>query len=456
MLDLAHGLDSCAFGYRGVLLDFGDPSLRASLHALPSARLLGQGSGDVVEREGATWLRVRSRSLAARFYWPAVGVIAPDANVVVEGRVRGAVARAVGVSIDGKNIGVWTLAKDDARVLVARASSPVTLAPGGHELALRFVGGPRSSGEVLAEVDWVHVGASAAGAETYAAPTREDVAIDQTEGDQSLRAVSLRSPGFIRCSGWIPANATLEVSLATAGGGDADVEAYLLRDRRAPVMLGSAHIAGDAGRWVPWSVPVTGVDGAGALISIELVATRAGEGTRVLLGRPEIVASGPSPDAAMTAARSAVLVVLGSTSSSALSPWGGPHPVPELARLASSGTTFTTNRASSSLANSVVASMLTGLSPRVHGLDDPDARLPSGPVMVQEACRQGGIATAMFTANPTTGAAFGFARGWDTFVSESPLEDSPATRVVDDAAEWITAHKASRFFVVVHARGGHP
>ena len=62
----------------------------------------------------------------------------------------------------------------------------------------------------------------------------------------------------------------------------------------------------------------------------------------------------------------------------------------------------------------------------------------------------------MFTANPTTGAAFGFDRGWDTFVAHDPLENVPATVVFDEAAQWIDAHKAGRFLLVVHARGGHP
>jgi arylsulfatase A-like enzyme len=163
-----------------------------------------------------------------------------------------------------------------------------------------------------------------------------------------------------------------------------------------------------------------------------------------------VVAPAPS------VARGVVLVVLGITPAKALGPWGGAHAVPELSALAAGGTTFLANRASSSLANAVVGSMLTGLSPLAHGLDDADARLPDDVVMVQEACRQGGVATAMFTANPTTSAPFGFARGWDTFVAHDPLEDAPSTRVFDDAAAWIDAHKGGRFFVVVHARGGHP
>ena len=194
-----------------------------------------------------------------------------------------------------------------------------------------------------------------------------------------MRALSMRAPGFARCSGWIPSNATLEASLATVGGSDADVEALLLRDRRAPVVLGTAHVGGGAAGWTPWSVPVAGLEGRGGLASIELVVQHAGKGTRVLLGEPRIVAAEPSSVASPPTTRGVLIVVLGSTSSKALAPWGGPRAVPELAGLAAEGTTFAANRASSSLANAVVASMLTGLSPRTHGLDDPDARLPDTP-----------------------------------------------------------------------------
>ena len=455
VLDVTHDLDECTFGHRGVLLDFGDPSMRASLRPGGVARLLARAPDEEVEHEGATWLRVRSRSLAATFYWPAMASSTSEANVYVEARIRGGTAHSVGLTVDGKLVGAWSLGKGDTRVMVARAATPVTLAPGGHELSLRFVGGARSGAEPLADIDWVHIGTGEPG-EPYSAPTRADAIVDAMVGDRSERAVSLRAPGFVRCSAWIPANATLEVSLATAGGSDADVEALLVRDRRAPIVLGTAHVVGDAPAWVPWSVPVAGIEGAGALASIELVVLRADTGTRVLLGGLRVIASPESSTAEPAAARSLVLVVSGSTSARALAPWGGPHLAPELTREASAGTAFEANRASSSLANSVVASMLTGLPPLLHGLDDAEARLPDAPVMVQEACRQGGIATAMFTANPTTGATFGFARGWDTFVEQDPLEDAPATRVFDDAAAWVEAHKATRFFVVVHARGGHP
>jgi arylsulfatase A-like enzyme len=449
LLDMARDLDGCALGHRGVLLDFGDASMRRDLH--PGA--LVRSDDEDVEHEGATWLRVRSRSLTATFYWPGIPGELAEANAFVEARIRGVSARSAAVAIDGKPVGSFSLGKGDARVVVAKGGGPLTL--GAHELELRFVGGSRSQGEPLAEVDWVHVGTGDTG-EPYAAPTRADVLRDATAGGRSLRALALKAPGFVRCSGWVPANATLETSLSTMGGGDAEVEARLVRDRKPPVVLGTAHVAAGGANWAAWTVPVTGLDGNGALGAIELVATRAGKGTRVLLGEPRLVAAESVTAGPVEAAKAVVLVVLGATAPKSLAPWGGPHASPELVRFAAAGATFEAHRASSSLASSVVASILTGLPPRVHGVDDPDARLPAGATTLQEACRQGGAATAMFTANPTTGAAFGFDRGWDTFVAHDPVETAPAVKVFDEAAAWIDAHKGERFFVVVHARGGHP
>jgi hypothetical protein len=448
-MDFVRDLDGCALGHRGVLIDFGDPSTQSSLY--PGS--LAHGDTEAVEHEGATWLRVRSRTLTVSFTWPPGEP--SDQNAYVEARVRGLASRAVAIALDGKPIGSWTLARSEARIAFARAATPVTLGAGGHELLLRFIGGPRSGDEPLAELDWIHVGTGEQG-DPYAAPTRTDVVRQATAGSRSMPALSLHAPGFVRCSGWVPASATLQASLSTTGGGEAQVEARLLRDRRSPLVLGAARASASVTGWSPWVVPITGLDAPGGLASIELAVTSASKGTRLLVGDPRIVATGASPVEGPPPVRGVVLVVLGSTSAKSLAPWSGPLAVPELGRLAASGTTFLQNRAPTSLANAVVASMLTGLGPRAHGVDDPGARLGRTPVTVQEACRQGGATTAMFTANPTTGAAFGFDRGWDTFVAHDPLEAVPATRVFEDAGAWIEAHKNERFFVVVHARGGHP
>jgi len=100
--------------------------------------------------------------------------------------------------------------------------------------------------------------------------------------------------------------------------------------------------------------------------------------------------------------------------------------------------------------------MLTGLSPREHSASDADAVLSPNVFTIAEAARQAGVVTAMFTANPTTTAPYGFSRGWETFVARLPGEDAAATGIFDDVAKWLEEHKNDRFFLVLHARGGHP
>jgi arylsulfatase A-like enzyme len=455
VVDMTLSVDRCSFGHKGVLIDVGDPSTKSGLH--PGS--LRSGPDEWVERQGASWLRVHSRVLSMAFYWPAAATDPPDAGAYVEARVEGMAARGASVAIDGRVVGTWSFRKAETRLVVARPAVPLMLTPGGHELTLRFVGGPRGGGEAFAEIDWIHVGTGES-TEPYAAPTREDALVDATKEGRSVRALSLHAPGFARCSFFVPADATLEALLATTGGAAADVEAIVVRDRHSPVMLGSAHVAGGEPSWASWSVPIAGLEGSGALASIELVAKRAAKGTRVLFGQPRVVgamARSQGENAVRPpAARGVLLVVLGGTSAKALAPWGGPHPVPALTGLAATGTLGLANRSTSSLPSSVLASILTGLRATAHGLDDVDQSLYEDLTTLQQTCRQGGVATAMFTADPTTGEAFGFARGWDTFRAHDPLEDVPATRVFDEAAAWIAAHAGDRFFVLVHARGGHP
>ncbi len=249
--------------------------------------------------------------------------------------------------------------------------------------------------------------------------------------------------------------------MALEGAGDADVEVRLLVDRSTPLVLGNVHVTGAAGvgsaSWTPLAASLGDVGATGTLGAIEIAVLRATKGTRVLFADMRV--SGPilaAPRASPPAARSAVIVVLGDVSAKSLSAFGGTHALPEIASFAQGAIAFDANRSSTGFANGTLASMLTGLAPRTHTLEDADARLPPSLTTIADAARQGGTTTAMFTANPTTGPVFGFARGWDTYVSHSPNDATPPMQVFDDAASWIAAHKDLRFLVVVHARGAHP
>ena len=456
-LDATAGFDACTLGYHGVVLDLGDPSSRARFGGKLEAPPL-----ETIEREGATWARVRARSLSLSYYASADDVRTPksaaaDASTYVELRVRGLAAKTVSVYVDGKALGAASLPKGEAQVVTVRGGS-VPLGEGLRDVLLRFSGAPRATTEPLAEIDWVHIGTGDPEPH-YAAPTRAETLTSVTVHGDPMQALSLRAPGFARCTGWIPKGATVETSIAMASGGEGDAQVRLLRDRADPVVLGTVHISANdpTPKRVSWPVGDLGGD-TGALAAVEFVALGATKGARVLFGEPRVVVPPPpaTETVAQVPAKSLVLVVLGELSMHSLSLYGGARPVPELSALAAAGITFDANRATSGLASGSFASMVTGLSARAHTLEDADARLPHSITTIADAARQAGISAAFFTANPTTGAAFGFDRGWSTFESDAPNEEAPATLVFDHAAQWIDSHKSERFLVVIHARGGHP
>ncbi len=446
---LANGED-CSFGHRGVLVDLGDATTRSRM---TGSRLV-KPDVEVREREGASWVSVRARSLELSFV--SAAELKSEAGIVVEARVRGGAARSASVYLNGKPIGTLSLTKGETKIVSARAPSSF-VARGTNELLLRFNGGSRSQNDQLAEIDWIRVGPNDGDA-PYSAPTRSDAVTTVAISGTSRRSVSLRAPGFARCTAFIPNGSVLEGFIG-ASGGEADAEVRVLVDRSEPRVIGSFHLGGptDPPGWRPISLPLGDV---GTIAGVELVAKNSSKGARVAFGEARVVppleqVASPPPEPAVPKARGVILVVLGSTSRR-ISLYGGATAMPELAGLAGGGVVFEAHRATSSWASGAVGSMLTGLSPREHGASDGDAVLAPSVFTVAEAARQAGVVTGMFTANPTTTEPYGFARGWETFVARLPGEDAPATAIFDDVGRWLDGHKDDRFFLVVHARGGHP
>ncbi len=445
VLDFVSGFDGCTLAHRGVLLDLGD----ATMHARMSASKLQAPDVEVREHEGASWASLHERSLELSFVSEADSK--PESGVIVEARVRGGAAKSLSVYLDGKAIGTLPLVKAEANVVSVHAASG-SIARGSNELLVRVVGGAKATRDNLAEIDWIRVGVPDGDA-PYAAPTRADALTTVTIGGVARRGVSLRAPGSVRCGGFVPNGAVLEGSIGVSGG-EADAEVRVLVDRAEPRIVGSFHLGGEgAPPWQPISLPLGDV---GTLAAVELVAKNSTKGARVVFAEPRVIAAHAAETVEAPKARGVIMVVMGSVSPKSLSPYGGTTATTELAQLATSGTVFEAHRASTSFASGALASMLTGLPPRVHGVSEPEAMLGATGVTIAEAARQAGVVTAMFTANPTTSSPYGFARGWETFAARSPAEDAPATAVFDDVEHWLDGHKDDRFLVVVHARGGHP
>lgn len=445
VLDFVAGFDACTLSHRGVLLDLGDATMRARM----SGTKLQSPDVEVREHQGASWANLHERSLDLTFVSPIE--VKSEGGIVIEARVRGGAAKTASVYLNGKPIGALQLAKDEARVVSAH-SATASIAAGNNDLRLRLVGGTRTTRDNLAEIDWIRVG-PADGDAPYAAPTRSDALTTVSIGGLARRGISLRAPGSIRCGGFVPSGAVLEGQIGVSGG-EAEAEVRVLVDRAEPRVVGSFRLGGEgAPAWTPISLPL---GDAGTLAAVELVAKSSTKGARLVFAEPRVVPGQPTDPVKVPRATGVILVVLGSTSAKSLSPYGSAIANLELAQLATAGTVFESHRAVTSFASGALASMLTGLPPRVHGVSDSEAMLVAGSITIAEAARQAGVVTGMFTANPTTSAAYGFARGWETFSVHAPNEEGPATAVFDDVERWLDAHKADRFLAVVHARGGHP
>lgn len=456
VIDFVGDFDDCTLSHRGVLLDLGDPTMRTRM----SGGRFSRPDVEMHEHAGATWASLHERSLDLSFI--SLVEPKPDAGVVIEARLRGGAARNVSVFFDGKPVATFAASRKETRgeITVVSARAPnATILRGSNELSLRVPIGARAPRDEQVEIDWIRVG-SFDGDAPYAAPTRADALTTVTIGGVARRGLSLRAPGSARCGGFVPSGSILEGHLGVSGG-EAEAEVRLYVDRAEPRVVGTFQLGGDdAPAWRAISVPLGDV---GTLAAVELVATSSTKGARVVFAEPRVVAPPPQQEprvarepGSATAARGVVLVVLGSIAPRGLSAWGGTTPTPALASLVAGGSSFESHRASSGLASAAMASMLTGLSPREHGAAEADLPLSTSGPTIAEAARQGGVVTAMFTANPTTSAPFGFARGFETFGERMPTEEEPATTVFEDAAAWLDAHARDRFLLVVHARGGHP
>jgi arylsulfatase A-like enzyme len=103
------------------------------------------------------------------------------------------------------------------------------------------------------------------------------------------------------------------------------------------------------------------------------------------------------------------------------------------------------------------AAMLTGLPPRVNGIDNFDTdfahELPARSVTLAETLRARGFRTAGITAGGNVKAGLGFARGFETFDDQG---STPLQTKLDGLAKWIRARaKGERWFAFFHTYRVH-
>jgi arylsulfatase A-like enzyme len=92
-------------------------------------------------------------------------------------------------------------------------------------------------------------------------------------------------------------------------------------------------------------------------------------------------------------------------------------------------------------------SLMTGLSPSLHRVEDEGSRLPATLRTLGEVLHESGYATAGITSHVFLGEAFGFARGFDHYGTQW---NQLAERVTDRAIDWLDEHDGGPSFVFLH------
>ncbi|HEX6272497.1 MAG TPA: sulfatase-like hydrolase/transferase [Polyangiaceae bacterium] len=449
-VDLVSALPTCEIEHQGRLLDFGTDALRP----WSGFRVLDAAAHENVTRDAATYLEAASRELSYDFWLDE-----PLESLELTLRGKAGAARRLGVVFDGKRAPAVRLPDGEARV-VALPKIQGPFAAGLHRLTLQLGGAPRGSKHVLAELDWLRVRApDARDAELgYAPPTLDDVIEDVALAGTPRRSLVLRAPSTARCFVRPLPDTRLRVALGFWGNGSGIAEIIARREGTSPVTLERRKVSGgDSAVWTPIELDLGRF--APEPVALEFRARDASRGGRLTFGDPELVRkAAPAPEP--PAARVVLLVVLSGVDRRRLPPWGSGAGLVALSELARTGAAFSRYRAPTTVPAGVLATMLTGLAPRVHGLEAPLLRLPATLRAIPRLTKEASGSAAMYTSVPTSFAPFGFDAGWDVFEAFSPVKDLAASEPFTRAAAWLERvleeRPRSHAFVVIHARGAHP
>ncbi len=446
--EIIPNLSWCEVEHQGLLLDLGSPAA-AAYSGFGAER--SDDSQDV-ERDGQSFVRAFGRALRYDFWFDEART-----GTSLTLRARGGAAKWLGVTIDDKRVGAIKLTSDETKVYSLPALG-AELGRGHHRLRLAFSGAPRGNREMQGEIDWIRIGERSDDVTSYAAPTLSNLVGDVVLNGAPKRALVLDPPGTVRC--WLrpSADARLKVALGFWGAGKGTAEVRVVSDGEEPVVLQTRRVAGgDSASWTPLAVDLAPF--AGKVIGVEFRALDGSRGGRVAFGDPSISRKLSEP-VLVPRAKVAILLIEAGIDRRRVPPFGPTGKLTALGELGRAATGFSGYRAPSVVVQSVAASLLTGLSPRRHRLEDPSSRVASSVRLLSEMVKEASGRSALFTGVPGTFAPFGFGVGWDTFDVVSPVLDAPATEPLSRALKWLETelddeHAGPRL-LVVHARGSHP
>jgi arylsulfatase A-like enzyme len=247
----------------------------------------------------------------------------------------------------------------------------------------------------------------------------------------------------------VPRGTRLIAELGSAAGERARVVFAAANDGER-IAFGGADVEG---RSVTVSAPLPDLEGP-----IRLDVENFGGGAVRLHGlRLELPAADPGADLGVPTAEGSpstrpdvILYLTDTLRADALGAYGAAgDPSPAFDRFASEGLLVEDFRAQSSWTQPAVASILTGLHPGSHGVDEARDVLVPELATLAELLKQAGYATAAFVSNHVVNARRGFTQGFDAWNDDDPsLYGAPAARLVERALAWRDRTEGPAFLYV--------
>ncbi|MBL8841957.1 MAG: sulfatase [Planctomycetes bacterium] len=203
--------------------------------------------------------------------------------------------------------------------------------------------------------------------------------------------------------------------------------------------------------WIDASIELTGATERRAVVALSLQ----GEGARLAdvragFGRPRVVRREWRPRVASSRERmNVVLIVADALRADHLGCYGYGKPTsPAIDALAAEGILFEQARAPATWSWPAIATLLTGLPPPAHGVDDLDRCFLSDSLRtLPEHLAASGCTALGATANPLIRRSKNFDQGFEDW-REFPLQEG--SRLAEQFADWVRRFGEWQFFAFLH------
>src|SRR5690606_15031806 len=329
----------------------------SSTEARRMFRLRSESTAEITQRQGETFRRLDQMSTDFIFW-----LSDEMKEFSLTAKVHGLGSERLAAYIDDQRLGAAALHVDKTEVITI-SGRDLSFKPGRHKLTLSL-SRPRS-GNPEVEMSWARLGPRS---QTGISPaTHHEMFSEVKIAENGYRGIVLRPGASLRCPVWIPQRAHFKAELGIWGEGAAEAEVLIHTPSGQRIVIAQHTREAEKPRdYTEFRADLSPF--ASQFVDIELSAPAALDRSRVVFGRPRIQVEQAAQQQKIAAKR-AIVVVLSGLSDIHAPPTSAESGLPFFNQLAAEAALYPGYRTSTTSVPGVLASLLSGLPPWVHGVE---------------------------------------------------------------------------------------